>query len=134
MLSINKMLKGYIIQNRLINDTIYNHIEYTKLEDKILQTKILNRLQFITQNALAYFSFPSITTRRYIHSLGTMHLSSYMLKNAFLNARKEDKNSFFKNLKNALNSIIEEENLDISLNQSLAYFENKYPNCFVLVL
>ena len=55
------MLKGYIIQNRLINDTIYNHIEYTKLEDKILQTKILNRLQFITQNALAYFSFPSIT-------------------------------------------------------------------------
>lgn len=125
MLSINKMLKGYIIQNRLINDTIYNHIEYTKLEDKILQTKILNRLQFITQNALAYFSFPSITTRRYIHSLGTMHLSSYMLKNAFLNARKEDKNSFLKNLKNALNSIIEEENLDISLNQSLAYFENK---------
>jgi len=125
MLSWYKAFKGCIIQNRLINDTIYNHIEYTKLEDKILQTKILNRLQFITQNALAYFSFPSITTRRFIHSLGTMHLSSYMLKNAFLNARKEDKNSFLKELKFCLDSIVKEEKFDISIDEGLAYFDNK---------
>ncbi len=83
------------MQSRLINDTIYNHIEYTKLEDKILQTKTLSRLQFITQNALAYFSFPSITTKRFIHCIGTMHLSSYMLENAMLNASNDAKNSFF---------------------------------------
>ena len=87
--------KGLKIQNRLINDTIYNHIEYTKLEEKMLQTKIVNRLQFITQNALAYFSYPSITTKRFIHSLGTMHLSSFMFKNALLNADKKTKTTFY---------------------------------------
>ena len=113
------------MQNRLINDTIYNHIEYTKLEDKILQTKILNRLQFITQNALAYFSFPSITTKRFIHSLGTMHLVSYMLKNSLLNAHNPTKNEFLKDLKNTINKIIKDENLDISIGDGYSFFQNK---------
>ena len=120
----NEYLKGKIIQSRLINDTIYNHIQYTKLEDKILQTKILNRLQFVTQNALAYFSYPSITTKRFIHSLGTMHLSSYIFKNALLNANRDTKNSFLKDLKNVVKSIIKEEKLNINLD-GLAYFDNK---------
>ncbi len=117
-------LKGNTIQNRLVNDTIYNHIQYTKLEDTILQTKILSRLQFITQNALAYFSYPSITTKRFIHSLGTMHLSSYIFKNALLNANKETKNSFLEDLKNTTKSIIKEEELNINLDD-LEYFDNK---------
>jgi len=37
--------------HRLINDNIYHHIEYTQLEDCFLQTKVVNRLLFITQNA-----------------------------------------------------------------------------------
>ncbi|WP_228712642.1 HD domain-containing protein [Halarcobacter mediterraneus] len=117
-------MKGNTIQNRLINDTIYNHIPYTKLEDKILQTKILNRLQFITQNALAYFSYPSITTKRFIHSLGTMHLSSYIFKNSLLNANKETKNHFLKELKKVLKFIVKEEKLNINLDD-LKYFDNK---------
>ena len=117
-------MKGKTIQNRLINDTIYNHIQYTKLEDKILQTKILNRLQFITQNALAYFSYPSITTKRFIHSLGTMHLSSYIFKNSLLNANKETKNSLLKDLKKSIKAIIKEEKLNINLDD-VEYFDNK---------
>ena len=109
----------------MINDTIYNHIEYTKLEDKILQTKILNRLQFITQNALAYFSFPSITTKRFIHCIGTMHLSSYMLENAMLNATNDAKNSFLKELKKVIQHIIKEHNLDLPLGGGISYFDNK---------
>ncbi|WP_228201889.1 hypothetical protein [Arcobacter venerupis] len=116
--------KEYLIQNRLINDTIYNHIEYTKLEDKILQTKIVNRLQFITQNALAYFSYPSITTKRFIHSLGTMHLASFMFKNALLNADKRTKNDFLSSLKKVIVSIIKEENLKVSIDD-MEYFDNK---------
>ncbi|WP_246032207.1 hypothetical protein [Sulfurimonas crateris] len=84
--------------NRFINDTIYSHIEYTKLEGKVLQTKILSRLQFITQNALAYFAFPSINTKRYIHSLGTMHLASHMYKGALLNANSDVRSIFLKDL------------------------------------
>ena len=53
--------------NKLINDNIYHHIEYTEIESYFLQTKIVNRLLFITQNALAYFAFPSINTKRYIY-------------------------------------------------------------------
>ena len=118
------MIKGLKIQNRLINDTIYNHIEYTKLEDKILQTKIVNRLQFITQNALAYFSYPSITTKRFIHSLGTMHLASFMFKNALLNADKKTTNDFLSSLKKVIISIIKEENLKVSIDD-MEYFDNK---------
>lgn len=125
MLNLQKeYLKGNTIQNRLINDTIYNHIPYTKLEDKILQTKILNRLQFITQNALAYFSYPSITTKRFIHSLGTMHLSSYIFKNSLLNANKETKNQFLKDLKRVIKAIVQEEKLNINFDD-LSYFDNK---------
>ena len=117
-------LKGIKIQSRLVNDTIYNHIPYTKLEDKILQTKILNRLQFITQNALAYFSYPSITTKRFIHSLGTMHLSAYIFKNSLLNANKETKNQFLKDLKKVIKAIVKEQKLNINLDD-LSYFDNK---------
>ncbi|WP_228135451.1 HD domain-containing protein [Halarcobacter anaerophilus] len=112
------------IQNRIINDTIYNHIQYTKLEDKLLQTKIVNRLQFITQNALAYFSYPSITTKRFIHSLGTMHLSSFIFKNSLLNADKQTKDDFLKTLKRVVKNVIKDNNLNIKIDD-LSYFDNK---------
>jgi len=91
----------------------------------ILQTKILNRLQFITQNALAYFSFPSITTKRFIHSIGTMHVSSYMLKNALLNANIDIKDNFLRDMKNVITSIIKEDNLNIPIGGGVPYFDNK---------
>ncbi|RXK00244.1 hypothetical protein CRU98_03540 [Arcobacter sp. CECT 8986] len=90
----------------------------------MLQTKIVNRLQFITQNALAYFSFPSITTKRFIHSLGTMHLASFMFKNSILNADKITKNEFLKQLKYVIKEIIVENNLDLQI-KDLEYFANK---------
>ncbi len=129
MVNLQSLQKEYLkgknkIQNRIINDTIYNHIQYTKLEDKLLQTKIVNRLQFITQNALAYFSYPSITTKRFIHSLGCMHLSSFIFKNALLNANKETKDEFLKALKKVIKNVIKENNLNIKIDD-LSYFDNK---------
>ena len=53
-----------------------------------------------------------------------MHLSSYIFKNSLLNAHKETKNSFLKDLKKAVKSIIKEEKLNINLDD-LAYFDNK---------
>jgi len=93
------------------------------LESEILQTKILNRLQFITQNALAYFSFPSITTKRYIHSVGTMHLSSFMFKNALLNASQSTKNQFLKELKGVVDHIIKDDNLDVTLKGENVFYD-----------
>jgi len=102
-------------QNTLVNDTVYGHIPYGKLEEKFLKSKIVNRLLFVSQNALAYFAFPSISTKRYIHSLGTMHVSSYMFKNSMINAEPKVRYDFLKKAKKELESLIKRNNLTISL-------------------
>ncbi len=53
-----------------------------------------------------------------------MHLSSYIFKNALLNADKDTKNTFLKELKKSVKSIIKEEKLNINLDD-LEYFDNK---------
>ncbi len=111
-------------ESKLINDTLYKHIECSQFENKILQTKILNRLFFVTQNALAYFAYPSINTKRYIHSLGTMHLSAHMYKNAILNAKSDTKNEYLKKLKKSIVNIIDQNNLSINL-KKMDNFEDK---------
>jgi len=101
--------------NRIVNDTVYGHIPYSGVEEKFLQSKILNRLLFISQNALAYFAFPSITTKRYIHSLGTMHVASYMFKNSLINASPKSRKKFLKQARASITKLIKEHNLDIDL-------------------
>ena len=103
--------------NRIVNDTVYGHIAYSGIEEKFLQSKIVNRLLFISQNALAYFAFPSITTKRYIHSLGTMHVASYMFKNALINASVKSRKKFLKQAKKSIKTIIKEHDLEINLNK-----------------
>ncbi len=101
--------------NRIVNDTVYGHIPYSGVEEKFLQSKIVNRLLFISQNALAYFAFPSITTKRYIHSIGTMHVASYMFKNALINASSKTQHTFLKEARKSIKKIIKEHNLAIDL-------------------
>jgi HD superfamily phosphohydrolase len=101
--------------NRIVNDTVYGHIPYSGLEEKFLQSKILNRLLFVSQNALAYFAFPSITTKRYIHSLGTMHVASHMFKNALINTSSESRTRFLKEARASIKTVINEHQLNIDL-------------------
>ena len=98
MPSLVKEFLRKMTTNKFINDTIYSHIKHTELEESALQSKILSRLQFITQNALAYFAFPSINTKRYIHSLGTMHVASHMYKSALLNTKSDLRSKVLKEL------------------------------------
>lgn len=99
----------------MVNDTVYGHIPYSGLEEKFLQSKIVNRLLFISQNALAYFAFPSITTKRYIHSLGTMHVASYMFKYALINGSKKSRTKFLKQARSSIKQLIKEHQLDLDL-------------------
>jgi hypothetical protein len=101
--------------NRIVNDTVYGHIPYSGVEEKFLQSKIVNRLLFVSQNALAYFAFPSIATKRYIHSLGTMHVASHMFKNSLLNSSSKSRSKFLKQARASIKSIIKEHQLDIDL-------------------
>ena len=101
--------------NRMINDTVYGHIPYSGLEEKFLQSKIVNRLMFVSQNALAYFAFPSITTKRYIHSMGTMHVASYMFKYSLINASSRSSSKFLKKARRSIKKLIKDNELDIEL-------------------
>ncbi|CAA6810766.1 MAG: Deoxyguanosinetriphosphate triphosphohydrolase (EC [uncultured Sulfurovum sp.] len=103
-------------QNNIVNDTVYGHIPYSKLEEKFLKSKIINRLLFVSQNALAYFAFPSISTKRYIHSLGTMHVASYMFKNSLINSSERSRKNFLISAKIEIENIILDNHLNIDLN------------------
>lgn len=95
------------------------------MEGLVFQTKTFNRLQFITQNALAYFSFPSISTKRLIHSIGTMHVSSFIFKNALINAEIKIQEEFLKELKKVIKRVIKKENLDIKLDENFCFIDKK---------
>jgi HD superfamily phosphohydrolase len=102
-------------ENNIVNDTVYGHIPYSKLEEKLLKSKIVNRLFFISQNALAYFAFPSISTKRYIHSLGTMHVASHMFKNSLINSNINTSEKFLRNAKVEIEKLIRHNNFNIDL-------------------
>ena len=95
--------------NRIVNDTVYGHIAYSGVEEKFLQSKIVNRLMFVSQNALAYFAFPSITTKRYIHSMGTMNVASYMFKYSLINTSSKNRSKFLKKALKIYTNLPEEE-------------------------
>lgn len=100
----------------MVNDTVYGHIPYSKLEEKFLKSKIINRLLFVSQNALAYFAFPSISTKRYIHSLGTMHVASYMFKNSMINSSEKNRTNFLTSAQIEIENLIVDNHLEIDLN------------------
>ena len=102
-------------QNNVVNDTVYGQIPYSKFEEKLLKSKIVNRLLFVSQNALAYFAFPSISTKRFIHSLGTMHVASHMFKNSLINAELINSEKFLNNAKNEIEKLIKDNSLNINL-------------------
>jgi HD superfamily phosphohydrolase len=101
--------------NNIVNDTVYGHIPFSSVEAKFLQSKIVNRLLFISQNALAYFAFPSISTKRYIHSMGTMHVASHMFKNALINSSKVSSEKFLFQGKKSIEKLIKKNRLEINL-------------------
>ncbi|MGM0624107.1 MAG: hypothetical protein ACQESH_08845 [Campylobacterota bacterium] len=99
---------------KLINDTIYSHIECSDFEQLLLQSKVLSRLQFITQNALAYFAFPSINTKRYIHSIGTMHLGAHMYKSALINADDATTQEFMNSLQRGIAQLARQRGITLA--------------------
>ncbi len=67
-------------------DPIHGVIRITKLEKKIIDHPLFQRLRDIRQNTFLYKVFPSAMHSRFEHSVGVMHLSYEILKNLDLNA------------------------------------------------
>ena len=71
-----------------IPDPIWGEIPITVIEDKIIRTKIFNRLRYIKQMGFSYLSFPGANHSRYEHSLGTMHVASMLATTAIISEQK----------------------------------------------
>jgi HD superfamily phosphohydrolase len=66
---------------RVIKDPIHDYIAVSELENSLINDPFFLRLQNISQNGLAYLTYPSNRTSRFIHSLGTMHIGGEMIVN-----------------------------------------------------
>ncbi len=64
----------------IIRDAIHGSIELNALEEKIIDSPLLQRLRFVKQLSAAYLVFPSAQHTRFEHSVGAMHLSGTLCK------------------------------------------------------
>jgi HD superfamily phosphohydrolase len=63
-----------------IRDPIHGLIEYNEQEEKILNTKVMQRLRGIKQLALANLVYPGANHTRFEHSIGVMSVADRMAK------------------------------------------------------
>ena len=68
---------------KIIRDPIHGFIEYNELEEKIINTRVFQRLRNIKQLAFAHYVYPGALHTRFDHSLGVMHLANKMAKRLF---------------------------------------------------
>lgn len=87
MININKV--------SCFTDVIHGTIQYSGIERAVISTPLFNRLHRILQNSLVYLTFPSNKTKRFEHSIGTMHLAGKIFHYSILNANKDYLNEFF---------------------------------------
>lgn len=77
-----------------ILDPIHGNISVTKLERKIIESTLFNRLNYITQLSTVFFVHPSANHVRSSHSIGVMYLSSKYFTNAINNSSEDVQNKF----------------------------------------
>ncbi len=93
---------------RLITDTIHQSIPISAFETEMMATPFFYRLHDIYQSSTVYLTFPCNRTKRYEHSLGTMHLAGELFFSAITNADEKVKKEFFKVSKEKIDTIIYE--------------------------
>lgn len=89
-------------------DTVHGTIQISEIEKKIISTPIFNRLHNISQNSTAYLTFSTNRTKRFEHSIGTMHLAGKMFYSSIANADANVLSEFFQELRKTINSRIDE--------------------------
>jgi HD superfamily phosphohydrolase len=80
----------------ILKDIVHNYIKITPIEKIMTSHPLFQRLRFIGQNSMAYYTYPSNHSTRFLHSLGVMHLGGEMFKRALENADSTDLKLFLK--------------------------------------
>lgn len=89
-----------------IKDPIYGYSELTELEKKVIQTPIFQRLRFITQNGLAFYTYPSIRGSRFEHCIGACHLAGRVMTAIVENSSDSVLRDFYRALLEELHELI----------------------------
>ena len=80
---------------RHITDNIHDTIYISKYECEMTSTPFFFRLHDVYQSSTVYMTLPANRTKRYEHSLGTMHLAGRMFHAALTNAEEKVVEKFF---------------------------------------
>jgi len=114
---------------KLIKDTIWGAIPYSKLEGHIFSSLIFNRLHYILQNSLAFFVYPSLKTSRFSHSVGVMHCAGLIFLNSLKNAEDSIIKEFLKEARDEIKKILEEDKYgNRHIEKSIIYLTGKLTN------
>lgn len=69
-----------------IRDPVHGYIRFTRVERRLIDDALVQRLRYVGQAGLAHLVFPEVRTARFSHSLGVMQLSSQFLSTSLENA------------------------------------------------
>ena len=89
-----------------IADTIHGSVKLNYIEKQIISTPIFNRLHNISQNSTAYLTFPTNRTKRFEHSIGTMHLCGQMFMYSVANSDDKTLVKFFQKVEGVIDKQI----------------------------
>jgi hypothetical protein len=85
----------------VIRDVVHDYIPVSSLERQIIGHPLMLRLQHVSQNGLAYQTYPGCRTSRFAHSLGCMHIGSRL----FLAARASTPTSTWNKFRDACKTV-----------------------------
>jgi len=67
-------------KNREIRDPVHGFVERSRLEEKIIDTQVFQRLRRIRQLAMASLVYPGALHTRFDHSIGVMHVADKLAR------------------------------------------------------
>ncbi len=97
---------------RKIRDVIHDYIDITSIEERLINSKEFQRLRYISQNSLAYFTYPSNTTNRFAHSLGVMHIGGQMFTASLNNSNKITLEKFIEDGESLVKEICKKQSIE----------------------
>jgi len=107
-------MTNYLFATRSHTDVVHTAIPYSGLENYILNTPLLIRLQRVSQNSLVYLTFATNKVKRFEHSLGVMHLAGMLFQSAVSNTKDEVLNEMLSLFEKELNDWINNREVKIA--------------------
>lgn len=111
-----------------IADSLHGTVWISSIEKEIVSTQAFNRLHNVLQNSTVYLTFPSNKTKRFEHSIGTMHISSLIFFHSIVNAPDDIRQEFFNEVNNQISNLIKNPEFVSNLKYSLGDYIEEIKN------